>query len=392
MGVRENIDAATEYLHDETVGGVALLVATAIALVWANLGGSYLSFWHTELTLGVGSLSITEDLQHWVNDGLMALFFFVVALEVKREFVTGDLRDRRTATVPVLAALGGAALPAIVFALLTLGGEGASGWAIPTATDIAFAVGVLALLGDRVPAGAKLLVLTIAVVDDVVAIAVIAIFYSEGISLAWLGAVGLGLAAIVGLRALGVRRVVAYVPLGVFVWVAMLESGVHATIAGVAVGLLMPAHPIDGRQVLEEVEHRLHPFSSLLVVPLFALANAGIVLDGSTISAAFESRIAWAIAIGLVLGKLFGIAGTIMLVARLGIGKLPDGVSLQHVWGIAALGGIGFTVSLFIAQLAYTDPLTIGTAKFGIFAGSIVSALLGMAILLKRGKSAVTHP
>ena len=179
MGVRENIDAATEYLHDETVGGVALLVATAIALVWANLGGSYLSFWHTELTLGVGSLSITEDLQHWVNDGLMALFFFVVALEVKREFVTGDLRDRRTATVPVLAALGGAALPAIVFALLTLGGEGASGWAIPTATDIAFAVGVLALLGDRVPAGAKLLLLTIAVVDDVVAIAVIAIFYSE---------------------------------------------------------------------------------------------------------------------------------------------------------------------------------------------------------------------
>jgi Na+:H+ antiporter, NhaA family len=391
VSVRENIDAATEYLHDETTGGIALLAATAVALVWANIGGSYLSFWHTELTLGVGSLSITEDLQHWVNDGLMALFFFVVALEVKREFVTGDLRDRRTATVPVLAALGGAALPAIVFALLTLGGEGASGWAIPTATDIAFAVGVLALLGDRVPAGVKLLLLTIAVVDDVVAIAVIAIFYSSGISLAWLVAVVAGLAAIVALRALGVRRVIAYVPLGIFVWVAMLESGVHATIAGVAVGLLMPAHPIDGRQVLEEVEDRLHPFSSLLVIPLFALANAGIVLDSSTISAAAESRIAWAIAIGLVLGKLLGIAGTILLVARLGIGRLPDGVRTQHVWGIAALGGIGFTVSLFIAQLAYSDPLTIDTAKFGIFAGSIVSALLGVAILLK-GRRAVTRP
>ncbi len=391
MGVRQNIDAATEYLHDETTGGIALLVATAVALVWANVGGSYLSFWHTELTLGVGSFSITEDFQHWVNDGLMALFFFVVALEVKREFVTGDLRDRRTATVPVLAALGGVALPAVIFALLTFGGEGANGWAIPTATDIAFAVGVLALLGDRVPAGVKLLLLTIAVVDDVVAIAVIAIFYSSGISLAWLGAVVGGLAAIVALRALGVRRVIAYVPLGLFVWVAMLESGVHATIAGVAVGLLMPAQPIAGRPVLEEVEHRLHPFSSLLVVPLFALANAGIVLDSTTISAAAESRIAWAIAIGLVLGKLFGIAGTILLVARLGIGKLPDGVRAQHVWGIAALGGIGFTVSLFIAQLAYSDPLTIDTAKFGIFAGSIVSALLGVAILLK-GRRAVTRP
>jgi NhaA family Na+:H+ antiporter len=391
VGVRENIDAATEYLHDETTGGIVLLVATAAALVWANLGGSYLSFWHTELTLGVGSLSITEDFQHWVNDGLMALFFFVVALEVKREFVTGDLRDRRTATVPVLAALGGAALPAIIFALLTLGGEGASGWAIPTATDIAFAVGVLALLGDRIPAGVKLLLLTIAVVDDVLAIAVIAIFYSSGISLAWLAAVVAGLAAIVALRALGVRRVIAYVPLGIFVWIAMLESGVHATIAGVAVGLLMPAHPIDGRQMLEEVEHRLHPFSSFLVIPLFALANAGIVLDSSTISAAAESRIAWAIAIGLVLGKLFGIAGTILLVARLGIGKLPDGVRVQHVWGIAALGGIGFTVSLFIAQLAYSDPLTIDSAKFGIFAGSIVSALLGVAILVK-GRRAVTRP
>jgi NhaA family Na+:H+ antiporter len=283
----------------------------------------------------------------------------------------------------VLAALGGAALPAIIFVLLTLGGAGASGWAIPTATDIAFAVGVLALLGDRVPSGVKLLLLTIAVVDDVVAIVVIALFYSSDISVVWLAASAAGLLAIVRLRALGVRRVIAYVPLGLFVWVAMLESGVHATIAGVAVGLLMPAHPIGGRQVLEEVEHRLHPFSSLLVVPLFALANAGIVLDSATISAAVDSRIAWAIAAGLVVGKLLGIAGTVLLVARLGIGRLPDGVSIRHVWGVAALGGIGFTVSLFIAQLAYTDQSTIDTAKFGIFAGSIVSAALGILILLR---------
>ncbi|HEU0019209.1 MAG TPA: Na+/H+ antiporter NhaA [Thermoleophilaceae bacterium] len=384
--VREKLSAAAEFVRDETVGGAILLVATVVALIWANVGDSYASLWSTKLTLGVGELSITEDLQHWVNDGLMALFFFVVALEVKRELVTGELADRRTAAVPVLAAVGGAALPALVFAAITFGGEGAAGWAIPTATDIAFAVGVLALLGDRIPPGVKLLLLTIAVVDDVVAIAVIALFYSSGISLAWLAAVVAGLGAIVALRALGVARVLAYVPLGVFVWVAMLESGVHATIAGVAVGLLMPARPIGGRQVLEEVEDRLHPFSSLLVVPLFALANAGIVLDGATVSAAVESRIAWAIAIGLVVGKLLGIAGTVLLVARLGIGKLPAGVGIRHVWGVAALGGIGFTVSLFIAQLAYSDQSTIDTAKFGIFAGSIVSALIGVAILRRSAR------
>ncbi|MDP9134321.1 MAG: Na+/H+ antiporter NhaA [Actinomycetota bacterium] len=379
---RVHVDAAVEFLRDETVGGVALLAATAAALIWANAGDSYLSFWHTDLTLGAGALSITEDLQHWVNDGLMVLFFFVVALEVKREFVTGELRDRKAATLPVLAALGGAILPAVIFVLLTLGAEGASGWAIPTATDIAFAVGLLALLGDRIPSGVKLLLLTIAVVDDVLAIAIIAIFYSSGISLAWLGAVVAGLLGIVALRRVGAQRVIVYVPLGIFVWVAMLQSGVHATIAGVAVGLLMPAHPVGGRQVLEEVEERLHPISSLLVVPLFALANAGIVLSGATISAAAESRIAWAIAIGLVVGKLLGIAGTALLVDRLRIGRLPDGVRTHHVWGIAALGGIGFTVSLFIAQLAYTDPDTIYTAKFGIFAGSIVAAVIGLAILL----------
>jgi NhaA family Na+:H+ antiporter len=379
---RDHVDAAVEFLRDETVGGVALLAATAAALIWANVGDSYLSFWHTDLTLGVGSLSITEDLQHWVTDGLMVLFFFVVALEVKREFVTGELRDRKAAALPVLAALGGAILPAVIFVLLTLGSPGTSGWAIPTATDIAFAVGLLALLGDRIPSGVKLLLLTIAVVDDVLAIAIIAIFYSSGVSLAWLGAVAAGLLGIVALRRLGAQRVILYVPLGILVWVAMLQSGVHATIAGVAVGLLMPAQPVGGRQVLEEVEERLHPISSLLVVPLFALANAGIVLSGSTISAAAESRIAWAIAIGLVVGKLLGIAGTALLVDRLRIGRLPDGVRTHHVWGIAALGGIGFTVSLFIAQLAYTDPDTIHTAKFGIFAGSIVAAAIGLAILL----------
>jgi Na+:H+ antiporter, NhaA family len=386
QGARERIDAATEYLRDETVGGIALLVGAVAALVWANIGDSYLSFWHTDLTLGAGSLSITEDLQHWVNDGLMVLFFFIVALEVKREFVTGELRDRKAATLPVLAAVGGVVLPAGIFVALTLGTQDARGWAIPAATDIAFAVGVLALLGSRIPAGVKLLLLTIAIVDDVIAIVVIAIFYSSGISIAWLGAVAAGLLGIVAMRRLGAQRVILYVPLGIFVWVAMLQSGVHATIAGVAVGLLMPAHPVGGRQLLEEVEERLHPFTSLLVVPLFALANAGIVISGATISAAASSRVAWAIAVGLVLGKLFGIAGTALLVHRRGIGRLPENVTTRHVWGIAALGGIGFTVSLFIGQLAYADPATVDTAKFGIFAGSIAAATIGVAILRKASK------
>jgi len=381
--VREQVDAATEYLQDEAIGGGALLVATAVALIWANLGGSYLSFWDTELTVGIGSASITEDLQHWVNDGLMALFFFVVALEVKREFTVGELRDRKTATVPVLAALGGAVLPISIFVLLTLDGDGARGWAIPAATDIAFAVGILALLGDRVPPGVKLLLLTIAVVDDVVAIAVIALFYSSGIAVGWLAVVAAGLAAIVALRALDVKRVLAYVPIGLLVWVGMLESGVHATIAGVAVGLLTPAGPVGGRQVLEQLEHRLHPLSSLVVIPLFALANAGIAFDGATVADAAGNQVVWAIAIGLVVGKLLGIAGTVLLVVRLGIGTLPDGVRAQHIWGIAALGGIGFTVSLFIAQLAYTDPTTVDAAKIGIFAGSLASALLGVLILIR---------
>jgi NhaA family Na+:H+ antiporter len=385
--VREQVDAATDFLRNEAIGGGALLAATAAALIWANLGAGYVSFWDSELTLGIGSASITEDLQHWVNDGLMALFFFVVALEVKREFAAGELRDRKTAAVPVLAALGGAILPILIFVLLTLDGDGARGWAIPAATDIAFAVGVLALLGDRIPSGAKLLLLTIAVVDDVVAIAVIALFYSSGISVAWLAIVAAGLAAIVAMRALGVQRVIAYVPLGLIVWIAMLESGVHATIAGVAVGLLTPAGPVGGRQVLEQLEHRLHPLTSLLVIPLFALANAGIAFDGPTVSDAAGNQVVWAIAVGLVVGKLFGIAGTALLVVRLRIGSLPDGVRSQHVWGIAALGGIGFTVSLFIAQLAYTDPTTVDAAKIGIFAGSATSALLG-ALILTRARAA----
>jgi len=387
---RENLGAALEYLRDETVGGAVLLVAVVAALVWANASDGYFDFWERTLTIGVASVSITEDLRHWVNDGLMAIFFFVVALEIKRELVLGELSDRRTALVPVLAAFGGAGLPVVIFFLIVgIGGGDHSGWAIPMATDIAFAVGVLALLGDRIPSAVKLLLLTIAVVDDVVAIAVIATFYTEGLSLAWLALAAGGVGGIVALRALSVSWVVAYVPLALVVWIGLLESGVHATMAGVIVGLLTPTGRVDGKPVLERLEDRLHPLSAYLAVPLFALANAGVVITGTALDAAASSVVAWGIAIGLVVGKLVGIAGTMLLTERVGLGRLPDGVTRSHVWGIAALGGIGFTVSLFIAQLAYTDPDVVDASKLAIFAASIVSAALGSTILLRgsRGRS-----
>lgn len=383
--------AAVEFVRDETIGGAILFLATIAALVWANLGASYESVWNTDLTLGLGSASLTEDLRHWVNDGLMVLFFFVVALEVKRELVVGELSDRRAAAVPVLGAFGGVALPAGIFLVITtlFGDAGASdGWAIPAATDIAFAVGVLALLSRWVPPALKLLLLTVAVVDDIVAIVIIALFYSSGLSPAWLGAVAVGLATIVGMRVAGVRPIAAYFPIGVAIWVAMLESGVHATIAGVTIGLLTPTHPVAGRPVLDLLIHRLHPVTIGLVVPVFALANAGIAIDADMLADAATSPITWAIIAGLALGKLVGIGSTILLLTRMRIGKLPENIHAAHVWGMAAVAGIGFTVSLFITQLAYQDPGVIDTAKLGVFAGSILSAAIGARILIAAGRPA----
>ncbi len=381
-------DPFTEFLHDEAAGGIALVIATVIALAWANTApAGYTAVWEHVLTVGSGDLALGLDLRHWVNDALMAIFFFVVGLEIKRELVCGELQDRRAATLPVLAALGGVALPAVIFLAITAGTPEASGWAIPAATDIAFAVGVLALLGDRVSAGMKLFVLTIAIVDDILAIVIIAVFYAGDLSLAWLGAGACGLAAVVVLRRVGVTRIAPYVVLGVAIWIAVHESGVHATIAGVALGLLTPTGQVGGRNVLESLEHRLHVVSAFAIVPLFALSNAGVNLGGGVLGDAAGSRVAWAIAAGLVIGKLVGIGGATFLGLRLGWGVLPDGVGRGQIWGLAAICGIGFTVSLFIAQLAYDDPATVDIAKVGIFFGSLMSGLLG-ALLLTRASSA----
>jgi NhaA family Na+:H+ antiporter len=355
-----------------------------------NLAGSdgYESVWTTDLRIGVGEASITEDLRHWVNDGLMAIFFFVISLEIKREIVTGDLREPKAAALPVLAALGGVLFPVALFLVVADGGEQARGWGVPMATDAAFAIGVLALLGDRVGMGVKLFLVTIAVVDDVAAICVIALAYTSELSLGWLALAGLGLTAVMVMRRLGVIRVLFYVPVGIFVWVAMLESGVHATIAAVALALLTPAHPIAGREVLRELEDGLHTVSSFLVLPLFALANAGVAIGGSALEDSDGRRVAVAVAVALVLGKFLGIAGATIAALRLGLGALPEGLGLRSVLGVAALAGIGFTVSLFIAPLAYDDQGLVDAAKVGILAGSVVSACIGVAILAPGGR----HP
>jgi NhaA family Na+:H+ antiporter len=387
--VRQAVDPVVEYLHDEAAGGIALLIATVVAIVWANspLGGEYTRLWEHEVALGAGSLTMELDLRHWVNDGLMALFFFVVGLEIKREIVTGELSERRAAALPVIAACGGVALPILIFRSLTAGGEEAAGWAIPAATDIAFAVGLLALLGDRVSSGVRLLLLTIAIVDDIIAIAIIAVFYAGTISAGWLAGAAGALLLVAAMSRLGVTRIAPYVPVGLFVWIALHESGVHATIAGVALGVLTPARPVGGREVLATLEHRLHPLSAFVVVPLFALANAGVDFGGGVLGEAAGSRLMWAIVAGLVVGKLFGIAGATMLALRLGWGTLPADVTRGQVFGVGAIAGIGYTVSLFIAGLAYDDPALVDTAKVGIFAGSLISGVAGALLLI-----ALTRP
>ena len=385
---RHRNTAATlgEFLRNEALGGIALLVASIVALSWANIdsGEGYLSFWHTTFELHVGGWSVSEDLQHWVNDGLMTLFFFAVGLEIKRELVVGELRMRSAAMLPAIAAAGGVVVPILIFTAIVGSGPARAGWGIPMATDIAFAVGILALLGPRSSSGAKLFLLAVAIVDDILAVLVIAVFYSNGIEWPWLLVAIAGLGVIVLMKRLQVPYALMYVPVGVAVWAATWESGVHATIAGVVVGLITPVRPVRGRSVLEDLERRLHPVSAFVVVPIFALANAGVYLGGGLIDRALSARLTWAVALGLVLGKLEGIGATTHFVRRAGWARLPGDMRSGEVWGLAALGGVGFTVSLFVTDLAFSQPSLTGPAKVGLFIGSGVAVLLGVALLAAR--------
>jgi NhaA family Na+:H+ antiporter len=379
-----------DFLHDEAAGGAVLLVATAVALVWVNSpwGHSYEDLWHHQLTVGWGEHAVTLSLQHWVNDGLMALFFFVVGLEIKRELVVGELQQPRTAMLPIVAACAGAALPALIYLAIVPAGEARHGWGVPMATDIAFAVGVLALVGSRVSQGAKLFLLSIAIVDDLIAIVVIAVVYTQSLRLGWdVVAIG-GLLVVVVMRRFFTSPWWYVLP-ALFVWYATLQSGVHATLAGVALGLITPARPVRGRPVLDELTHRLHPVSAFVVVPVFALANAGVLLDKDSLHAALTGRVAWAIVVGLVVGKTLGITGAAWLFVRAGWASLPGDMRRAEVLPVAALGGIGFTVALFIAELAFGDPVLVADAKIGILLASALASLLGAALLWRavRGRT-----
>ncbi len=378
--------AVREFLDTEVAGAAALLAAVVVALVWANSpwSDSYDALWHTELALHVG-WGLEMSLHQVVNDGLMTVFFFVVGLEIKRELVDGELSDPRTAAVPAIGALGGMVLPALLFVAINASTGTARGWGIPMATDIAFAVGVLALVGRRMPAGAKLFLLTLAVVDDLGAILVIALVYSTSIDVAsLLGAVGVLLLVVVARRA-GVQHLAVYVLLGVALWDLTFESGVHATIAGVALGLLTPAR--GPGSVAERLEHRLHPVSSFVIVPLFALANAGVRLDVGALAEPAPRAVAVGVVVGLVVGKTVGISGATWLAVRTGFGRLPEGMRLGQLVGVAAVAGIGFTVSLFVTDLAFDDPSIRTAAKTAILVASAIAAVLGGAIVAWRSRS-----
>lgn len=371
-----------EYASVEALSGIALLLAAVVALVWANSpwSASYTSFWGYDVTATLGRFSIADDLRHWVNDGLMAVFFFVIGLEVKRELTEGELTDRRAATLPLFAALGGMIAPALVFFAWNPSGPGSSGWGIPMATDTAFALGVLALLGARVSSSLKFFLLTLAVVDDIGAICVIAVFYSSDVQFAWLVGAALTIAVIVVMQRLGVRYALAYVAPALVLWLCVFQSGVHATLAGVALGLVTPVVDSHGRRVIDTLEHRLHPWTSFVVVPVFVLANAGIALSGEAFRSAASSSITWGVATGLAAGKAVGIVAASAVCVGVGLSRLPAGSSFRQLAGVAVLAGIGFTVSLFIADRSFTGA-ALYQAKIGILAGSAVAGVVGVGVL-----------
>lgn len=405
-----------EFLDTEASSGVVLLAATLVALVWANSpwNGAYESLWETVGTVSIGQWHLAEDLRHWVNDGLMAIFFFVAGLEIKRELVDGDLKDPRAAALPIFAALGGMVVPAAIYTAINLGQAGSKGWGVPMATDIAFAVGVVVLLGPRVHPGLKLFLLTLAIADDIGAIVVIAVFYAQGVDFLALGVALAAFIAIKVLQRLHVHGLGPYVVLAVVAWLAMFESGVHAAIAGVVLGLLTPARSIAPASLAREwaadlddepsradlatmetlarhavspaerLQHLLHPFASFVIIPLFALANAGIEITSGMLGGDGASRVAVGVGLGLVVGKTLGITLASMLAVRLGLGVLPAGATWSQLVGVACLGGIGFTVALFVTGIAFDDPALANAAKVGILLASTLAAIIGSLLLLRR--------
>lgn len=382
--------ALREFLKSEAGGGVLLIAAAALAMVVANLPGLsepyfHLLHWTTGPVLSPKYGPMTIHL--WINDGLMAIFFLLVGLEIKREFVDGRLATWQHRRLPVVAAAAGMVVPALVYLAVTGGRpELQGGWAVPAATDIAFAIGVLALLGSRAPASLKLFLTTVAIVDDMGAVAIIALAYTDGIASLALAAAGLVLAAMYVLNQSKVRSLTPYLLLGLALWYFVFLSGVHATIAGVATALMIPVKPTPAApdavdSPLHRLEHALHPWVAYAIVPLFGFANAGVSLAGTSAGVLLDP-LPLGVALGLLVGKQIGIFGSIWIADRTGFAPRPGGASWVQIWGLSLLAGIGFTMSLFIGGLAFpNDPLLVDEVKIGVLAGSVLSALAGYAVL-----------
>ncbi len=374
-----------ELWRHEAAGGVLLMMAAALALLLDNspLAWLYDGLLATPVVVQVGALLIDKPLLLWINDGLMAVFFFLVGLEIKRELLEGRLSSWRQAALPAIAALGGMIVPALIYLAIAGGNPAAArGWAIPAATDIAFALGVLALLGSRVPAALKVFLLALAILDDLGAIVIIALFYTADLSLSSLAIGGIGAAILIAMNRLGVRRVAPYLLIGLVMWVCVLKSGVHATLAGVIVALTIPLR-VDrgsGEPPLLRLEHALHPWVAFFVMPVFAFANAGVALGGLTL-ADLLAPVPLGIALGLFLGKQLGVFGFAWVAARAGLCRLPDGITWAQIYGAALLAGIGFTMSLFIGTLAFADPGHATAVRLGVLSGSILSAVVGFSVL-----------
>lgn len=418
------------FAETQSAGGIVLLVSAVVALAWANSpwGEAYFHLWEIPIGFRAAGHAFELSLHHWVNDGLMAVFFFVVGLEIKREMLVGELSSPRQAALPVAAALGGMLVPALIYAMLNARGAGSPGWGIPMATDIAFALGVLALLGPHVPVALKVFLTALAIADDIGAVLVIALFYTSAISWTSLSVGAFVLLVLIALNALGVRRPSIYLGLGVLLWVAFVVSGVHATVAGVALAMTIPSRTrvreeeflsrtreaIDefenacqpGETVLTNraqqeaiaalehaaeavqsplliLEHRLHGFVAFFIMPLFALANAGVDL-GADLFASLSLSVTAGVGLGLVLGKPIGITMFAWVAVRLGLATLPAQVSWRELHGVSWLGGIGFTMSLFIAALAFASPALLDSAKVGILGASLIAGGVGAALLRKR--------
>ena len=383
------------FLKHESTSGILLIVAAAAAMVMANhpaLATWYDHFLHLKASVRIGEMGIEKGLLHWINDGLMAIFFLLVGLELKREFFAGELSSRDRIVMPALAALGGMAVPALVYVLINITQpDNLRGWAIPAATDIAFALGVLALLGKRVPLALKTFLLALAMFDDMGAIVIIALFYTEGLDLyqLYLAAVAIVILAVFN-RVLRIRALAPYILVGLFLWASVLKSGVHATLAGFVLALFIPyvtAHErgsVEVHHVKENpalvLEHMLQPYVALLIMPLFAFANAGVRLDGPVLELLLHP-VTLGVAGGLFIGKQLGVFGAVWLGSRLGLMRLPEGMRLVHLYGVALLAGIGFTMSLFIGTLSFTAIEQITAVRLGVLSGTLISAIAGFFVL-----------